>query len=215
MPPICRDGQNEGQPLGPPFCSATKAETSNRHTESRPQPPQPPQPQPPQPRAQPLQPWHPPQPRQPRAAQPLQPPWPHPPWPHPPLASCMPRRCVPVFSLSKIRKSTSSRPRFLPLREQLSMPCFLGIFYSGPTIPLTRRPPADNAPATPNTVTAFVRLLRFEAGFMRHRGDLLKGCTCSTIAGLSAVCERATWSWGPEWGRSTKPFQIHNSPSAF
>jgi hypothetical protein len=35
MPPICRDWQNEGQPLGPPFCSATKAKAPNRHTESR------------------------------------------------------------------------------------------------------------------------------------------------------------------------------------
>src|SRR5271163_4302230 len=35
MPPICRDGQNEGQPLRPPFSLATKAEAPNRHTESR------------------------------------------------------------------------------------------------------------------------------------------------------------------------------------
>ena len=33
----------------------------------------------------------------------------------------------------------------------------------GPTAVLDAPPASDNAPATPNTVTAFVRLLRFEA----------------------------------------------------
>jgi hypothetical protein len=41
----------------------------------------------------------------------------------------------------------------------------VGVSPAGPTAASDAPPASDNAPATPNTVTAFARLLRFEACF--------------------------------------------------
>ena len=62
----------------------------------------------------------------------------------------------------------------------------VGIFSAGPTIAAEAPPAADTNPATPNIVTAFVRLLRFEACFacdmVRPPSDACDSLPSNTVA---------------------------------
>ena len=84
-------------------------------------------------------------------------------------ASCKPGRRAPAFSWSKTDKLTSK------ISSSSKVIALFAVRVS-PAVPMaaTDAPPAsDSVPATPNTVTAFARLLLLRSLLrLRHRGDL-------------------------------------------
>src|SRR5215472_525093 len=83
--------------------------------------------------------------------------------------SCKPGRRAPAFSWSKTDKLTSK------ISSSSKVIALFAVRVS-PAVPMaaTDAPPAsDSVPATPNTVTAFARLLLLRSLLrLRHRGDL-------------------------------------------